>query len=84
MLTAYYNCEKMEVITDTVIVLVIQILITFSYLIFVKIIYSIMETYNQEFNIILAVLLLWCLVFGPVYIAKNFADGIEGANSMKH
>lgn len=43
-----------------------------------------METYNQEFNIILAVLLLWCLVFGPVYIAKNFADGIEGANSMKH
>lgn len=74
----------MEVITDTVIVLVIQILITFSYLIFVKIIYSIMETYNQEFNIILALLLLWCLVFGPVYIAKNFTDGIEGANPMKH
>lgn len=43
-----------------------------------------METYNQEFNIILALLLLWCLVFGPVYIAKKFADGIEGANPMKH
>ena len=74
----------MEVITDTVIVLVIQILITFSYLIFVKIIYSIIETYNQEFNILLVLLLICCLLFGPVYIAKKFADGIEGANPMKH
>ena len=74
----------MEVFTDTVFVLVIQILMTFSYLMFVKIIYNIIETYNQEFNILFVLLLICCFVFGPVYITKNFADGIEGANSMKH
>lgn len=75
---------KMLVITDTLIAPIIQILMTLSYLIFIKIVNNIIETYNQEFNILLVIIIICCLLFVPVYITKKFTDSIESNNSMKH
>jgi len=75
---------KMLVITDTLSALVIQILMTLSYLIFIKIVNNIIETYSQDYNVLLVVLLIYCLLFVPVYITKKFADSIESNNTMKH
>ncbi len=74
----------MLVITDTLIAPIIQILMTLSYLIFIKIVNNIIETYNQEFNILLVIIIICCLLFVPVYITKKFTDSIESNNSMKH
>ena len=74
----------MNIINNIVIMVFIQILLTFVYVIFMELINNIVDNHIDIEYISGIILLIIYLIVAPIYIVKKYIDTLERNNPMKH
>tara|TARA_B100000530_G_C15903279_1_gene466295 strand:+ start:1101 stop:1325 length:225 start_codon:yes stop_codon:yes gene_type:complete len=74
----------MNIINNIVIMVFIQILLTFVYVIFMELINNIVDNHIDIEYISGIILLIIYLIVAPIYIVKKYIDTLERKNPMKH
>ena len=74
----------MNIINNIVIMVFIQILLTFVYVIFMELINNIVDNHIDIEYISGIILLIIYLIVAPIYIVTKYIDTLERNNPMKH